>query len=277
MKTEIWRPINGYYGYYEISSIGRIRSLTREVKSKRGKRIIKGKILSPSTDINGYYIMRLYKNSIGKKFFIHRLVADAFIENPDNKPFVDHINTIRKDNRIENLRWCTQKENANNPITKIHSRERVYIEETYEKAKRTRKKKKTKNREREVFMYSTDGCFIKSFKSATAASKETGIDAGTIRGVCRGGRGKKSAGGYIWSRDVPCFCGYNPYEKKNKKVYQYDKDGRFLREWRSVKEAKLSLCINNISRCARGAKDCMAGGFWWRYYRVENLFNTISK
>lgn len=105
--SEIWKDIKGYEGLYQVSNLGRIRSLPR---------IIEGKILKACTEHKrgGYQSIRLSKNSEMKCFKIHRLVAEAFIENPENKLEVDHINTIKTDNRVENLRWTTHKENCNN-------------------------------------------------------------------------------------------------------------------------------------------------------------------
>ena len=104
MKEEVWKPIKDYEGLYEISNLGRVKSLNY-------KRTGKEKILKNTVCNDGYLKVGLTKNGKDKVFRIHRLVAEAFIPNPENKPFIDHINTIRDDNRIENLRWCTQKEN----------------------------------------------------------------------------------------------------------------------------------------------------------------------
>lgn len=103
---EIWKPIKDYEGYYEVSNYGRVKSI--------GNR---GRILKPKKGNNRYYYVILSKNGKPQTKRIHRLVAEAFIPNPDNKPYVDHINTDRNDNRVENLRWVTHKENMNNPIT----------------------------------------------------------------------------------------------------------------------------------------------------------------
>lgn len=106
---EIWKPIDDYPNYM-ISNYGEVKSLGN-TKSKKEKKLkgIKGN--------DGYLRFGLYKDGELKMYLAHRLVAQAFIPNPNNKPFIDHINTIRTDNRVENLRWVTSSENMNNSIT----------------------------------------------------------------------------------------------------------------------------------------------------------------
>ena len=110
MEEEIWKPIKEFEGYYEVSNIGRVRSLNY-------KRTGKEKILKNIEDYKGYLEVGLTKNGKRKQFKVHRLVAEAFIPNPENKPCIDHINTVKSDNRVENLRWVTYKENSNNEKT----------------------------------------------------------------------------------------------------------------------------------------------------------------
>ena len=119
MENEIWKPIKDYEGLYEVSSIGRVRSLGREIIDSKGrKQCFKERILKLQYDRCGYLYVSLRNRDNRKKFKVHRLVAEAFIPNPKNKPCVDHINTIRDDNRVENLRWVTVKENSNNELTR---------------------------------------------------------------------------------------------------------------------------------------------------------------
>ena len=112
---EEWKAIKGYEGLYEVSNLGRVKSLERKVKHPIVReKTIKEKILKYNIDNNGYLYVTLYKDGKSKSFKVHRLVAIAFIPNPNNKPDIDHINTNKKDNRIENLRWVTKEENMSN-------------------------------------------------------------------------------------------------------------------------------------------------------------------
>lgn len=102
---EKWRLVKGFKDY-AVSNCGRVKSL-------------KGvpHILKPRLNSKGYFIVLLYKEGLGWNKTIHRLVANAFIPNPENKPCIDHMDTNIRNNCVKNLRWCTHKENSNNPLT----------------------------------------------------------------------------------------------------------------------------------------------------------------
>lgn len=114
MTEEIWRPIVGYEGLYEVSSYGRVRSLDKYVKSKsESYRLIKGKILIGSITKDGYARCLIRVNGVGRSYFVHKLVADAFLSNPDNLPEVNHRDEDKINNRVDNLEWCDHKYNMN--------------------------------------------------------------------------------------------------------------------------------------------------------------------
>jgi hypothetical protein len=116
---EIWKPVKNYENLYEVSNIGRVRSKTRYVTNydmntkQYSKRLYIGKIIQGTIQKTGYKRIILSNGNIKTYKFIHQLVAEAFIPNPENKPCIDHINGRKLDNRANNLRWVTYKENNN--------------------------------------------------------------------------------------------------------------------------------------------------------------------
>lgn len=209
---EIWRDIPNYEGLYQASTLGRIRSY--------GRSGTKGKILSPSIDKGGYLRVILSKEGIHKCMLVHRLVALTFIPLVDGKTFINHINTIRTDNKVENLEWCTSKENSNNPLTiehlsgennpfygKHHSedvRKKIseahigmkYSAETNAKKGRPRLKDEKNPQSVKILQYTKDGNFIKEWPSMISVTRELGVNFGSISNCCKGIG--KSAGGYVW-------------------------------------------------------------------------------
>ena len=113
--NEEWKNVEGYESLYQVSSLGRVKSLEKHFlrKYREGyrKQTIPEKILKPFPTRTAYLLVKLTKNKIEKCFQVHRLVAMAFIPNPQNKPQVNHINGNKTDNKVENLEWVTQTEN----------------------------------------------------------------------------------------------------------------------------------------------------------------------
>lgn len=172
MTEEIWKDIEEHEGY-QISSFGR-------VKNK------KGKILNPCDNGKGYLTVCLWKGNTYKHKYIHRLVAEAFLPNHENKPCIDHINTIRTDNRVENLRWCTYSENLMNPITNKRSSETH--REIYQGSCNPNYGNRGKSNPISIPILQLDlfGNIINLWYGAKEAERECGFDASTITKCCKG-------------------------------------------------------------------------------------------
>ena len=110
---EIWKDIEGYEGCYQVSNLGRVKSLDRNVKGNKSNYIRTGKILSPKTHRNGYLVVGLCTDRKIKMYYIHRLVAQAFLPNLDRLPQVNHKDENKTNNNVENLEWCSAEYNTN--------------------------------------------------------------------------------------------------------------------------------------------------------------------
>lgn len=164
-KLEIWKDIKGYEGFYQSSTFGRARSLDTYRKSRNGTvRFCKGRILKLKTNNQGYLQVNLYKNGKVKTFRVHRLVAEAFLPNPDNLPEVNHKDENKLNNCVSNLEWCTSSYN-NNYGTRIE--------------------KVSKKQSKPVLQYTLDGKFVREWKS-TAECGRNGYNHGAVAACCRG-------------------------------------------------------------------------------------------
>lgn len=185
---EIWKDVVGYEGSYEVSNLGRVRSVDRVVIVERGKDVypyeVRGKILSPQVQNHGYLGVWLYGNGgvagrNGKQVAIHRIVADAFCEKTDGDCEVNHINEIKTDNRACNLEWCTHQENS------VHGT----------RGKRIGNANKNGKRSTPIAQYTRDGELVKVFPSFQEAQRQGYGSANVWNCV----RGKYShAYGYVW-------------------------------------------------------------------------------
>lgn len=120
-SKEIWRDVVGYEGLYQVSNLGRVKSLGRFVDNLvRGHYWQEERILKTCKRTNGYIGVGLCKDGKAENFNIHRLVAIAFIPNPEDLPQIDHIDADKTNNNVNNLRWVTAKENINNPLNMAH-------------------------------------------------------------------------------------------------------------------------------------------------------------
>lgn len=172
-RVEVWKDIKGYEGFYKSSTFGRARSLDTYRKDKNGTvKFYRGRILKPITDKNGYLYVNLYKNNKLKRFLIHRLIAEAFLEIPEELKHlkgtrylqVNHKDECKTNNNAENLEWCSSSYNVNYG---------------------TGIERRSKTQSKPVLQYDLEGNFIKEWKSVTECGRN-GFSYGAVAACCRG-------------------------------------------------------------------------------------------
>lgn len=186
---EIWRNVKNYEGLYQVSNMGNIKRLG--IVNQFGF-FPKEKILTPKKCKNGYLRVSLGKQNKFKEFYIHRLVAEHFIENPLLKQQVNHLNGIKNDNRVENLEWVTPKENMRHAIKHGLWKDPGVIQK-YSKIGAALAKKIT---QKKVAMYSLNNELLELFEGVRSIENKYGFLHSSISMVCNGKR--KQAYGYIW-------------------------------------------------------------------------------
>ena len=185
MKGEIWKDIEGYEGLYQVSNMGRVKSLNYRRTGK--EEILKGVDYG-----EGYLYVSLWKDGKVKQCRINRLVAQAFIENPQNLPEVNHKNEDKTDNRVENLEYCSSSYNVNYGTRNKKVAEKLKGKKHSEE----HNKKIGKKLSKPVFSVDKESGLIMWWESAMEASRQTGISQGNISNCCKGKA--KSAGNHIW-------------------------------------------------------------------------------
>ena len=179
---EIWLPVDGYEGLYEVSNLGNVRSLFRFKKQ-----------LKWNITRNRYATVQLFKQKQGKRVLVHRLVATAFVPNPKNSPQVNHINENKLDNSSNNLEWVTAKENMNYGTRLKRQLEKIdYSSESRKQIARINGRKACK-----PIVQIKDDKIIARFDSAKQASIATGLNHSHIC-ECASGKRYKTVGGYKW-------------------------------------------------------------------------------
>ena len=182
---EEWRPVVGYEGLYEVSNMGRVKSVERTAWCGNGYRTVHERILRTRKNRYGYVIVNLYQEGKMKTCCIHRLVAESFIPNPDNLPDINHKDEDKTNNNVDNLEWCSRSYNN-----------------TYNgRAKKAGKKigKKLRNHPKTskpiIGIDKVTGLIVE-FPSTHEASRQLGIGQNNICACCKGKL--KSCGGFYW-------------------------------------------------------------------------------
>lgn len=187
MEKEIWKDIDGYNGLYQVSNLGNVKSVERFRKSKNNSIApVQERLLKCKTDKDGYLEYTLSKDGKMKSYKAHRLVAMAFIPNPNKSPVINHKNKLKNDNRVENLEWCTVQYNTEYSCAKP------------------------------VLQFTKDGKLVRKWESAVIAEQELGINKVSIRFCCNGKY--KTAGDFIWKHYYKGIWLKNHISLKDKKV-----------------------------------------------------------
>lgn len=191
LDGEEWRDIVGYEDLYSVSTMGRVVFKSRFHNNGNGGYIRPPKIVKLMRTKHGYLQARCWRDNKEKKKYVHRLVAEAFIPNPHNYPQIDHVDTDKTNNTVENLRWCTSTQNHLNPITrKRNSLSKIghpVLIATYSKPV--------------VRINPKDPSDIKIYESPTFAKKTEGYNQGHISEVCRGERNLHKGYKWVWLSD----------------------------------------------------------------------------
>lgn len=237
---EIWKDISDYKGYYQVSNFGNVKSMERIVERKNngtGNLPLKSRILSPTTYPKGYKKVTLRKNNISKSFFIHRLVAEAFIPNPNNYPYVNHKDENPSNNHSDNLEWCTNEYNMSYG-TLGH---RISLAKS-----------------KQVFQFDLSGNLLNVFYGVNEASRITNISSSSITNCCN--ETSKSAGGFLWSFSQKMKL---PKYKQIKIIKKYDKNYILIKTYQSMREAEKEekICAQTFNKYAN--KGVMYKGFYW--------------
>lgn len=174
MQKEVWKDIKGYEGLYKVSNLGRVKSLFRIIKTIKGYNItIQEKILKPIVDNTGYFVVSLWKNNKHSRPHIHRLVSETFVTNIQSKPFVNHIDGNKLNNNVNNLEWCTCRENN------IHAWKIGLI-----------------NSCRKINQYDLNGNFIKTWNSVKEANNY--YKTSHISECCNPNSKRNITKGFLW-------------------------------------------------------------------------------
>lgn len=175
--NEIWKDVVGYEGYYQVSNLGRVKSVLRKVNHRKWFRTIDERILKQHANKDLHLRMALSKNDNNSKhYYVHRIVAQAFLPNPNNYPIINHKDENPFNNRVDNLEWCTHKYNINYG---------------------TRTERANIKRYKKVNQYTLDNKLIKEWESLTAVNDNNCNFL--VNGIVRCCKGQvKTYKGFIW-------------------------------------------------------------------------------
>ena len=257
---EVWKDVVGYEGLYQVSNLGKVRSLTRIVeRSDKTVRLRNGKMLSLIKKSDNYISTTLFRNGKKKTVLVHRLVASAFIPNPNGFQEVNHKDENPSNNHVDNLEWCDRSYNIN-----YGNRNKKCI--------LTSNSNGSKCAEVPVLQYTFDGEFVKRYSSLHEIERTIGKNYISVCYCCSGKY--HYSYGYIWIYEKDIDTLDERIKKiKEKRVVQLNLEGKLIKIWNSISEASKHLVIlqTSISMCCSG-KYKTSGGFKW--IKEKDYFKT---
>ena len=256
---EIWKDIPNYEGIYQVSNLGNVRDIITDRHRKPKNLTLNHR--------SGYYSVMLCKDKTQKNVLVHRLVAQSFIPNPQNKPQVNHIDGNKQNNCVDNLEWCTAKENLQ------HASKMGLLQKEKQIRKRT------------VYQFSLSGTFIKEWESYFDAAKSLNVRPVNIY-RCLSGEHNSSCG-YIWSWEQNLSQTQIKHVQKHlriiksprrkprttlKPILQYDLDGKLVACYLNIKIASIStgFSYSMIYNSCKGVSK-QSQGFIWRFAVPQDI------
>ena len=267
-EKEIWKPVVGLESRYMISSLGRVKSLAYDFIDSMGRhvhrkeKIMKVKICSST----GYPQVNLWVGDKNKPFSIHRLIAIAFIPNPNNYPCVNHIDEDRSNSVLNNLEWCSY--GYNNTYGSARDKRRKSLIQFYKNHPELKMTVKKRGNTFRVFQYKKNGDIVKIWDGGLPEIEKALGKAPSVASCVL--HKNNSAYGFVWRYEGDPFS-YEPKRsgpKRRVSVMQFDLDGNYIRTFQSINDAADYLGKrtrnSDITNCCKGNYKT-AHGFKWRY------------
>lgn len=198
MEEEIWKDVVGYEGTYMVSSLGRVKSLERTIPINGHYQFVRERFLAINMNTGKYSCTNLSLEGKHRTVLVHRIVAKAFIPNPNNFATINHIDGDKQNNRVDNLEWMTQLDNVRHAILtglKTHGR--------------TGRINEKNPSSKIVYQYDLDGKFIKQFPSLSEVGRELSVTIGAVSMCILNPKRLKQVRGYRWSYEL--FDVFPPY------------------------------------------------------------------
>ncbi len=265
---EIWKDINGYEGLYQVSSKGRIRSLDKSYVDSIGRLGTKqGKIIAQRINNYGYHQIHLVKDGKSKTFLVHRLMAEAFIPNPENLPCINHKDENRNNNDLKNLEWCTYQYNNN-----YGSAPKKRIQKTRGKVYKNGISRPAKV----IVQYNLDGEVVNVFSEGSKeVERILGFNSGAINKCCKRKENHITYKGFVWRYKGDSFDVIPQKPKRHQKyVIKIDNFGNEIDRYKSVSEAgvKNGFDRHYFSRKRKSGEIIEINGMRFIIEKKENEF-----